>query len=100
MKSQTIPGRVLASHVGQEFEDYIQQEILKPLGMGNTGFNYTEEVVSQMAVGYSFDGSPAPLSDIGNFTQHYHRSHYNRMASTCRTDVLQRKRYFGLINSH
>jgi CubicO group peptidase (beta-lactamase class C family) len=58
-------GRILAEFIEQEFEDYVQSNILDPLGMTNTGFTFTEEVQSKMAVGYNADGSVADLIDLG-----------------------------------
>ena len=33
------------THGSMQFEDYVQQFILQPLGMTNTGFEYTQEYV-------------------------------------------------------
>lgn len=38
--------------------------ILDPLGMKNSGFNYTSDVLARMAVGYYF-GQPAPFLNVG-----------------------------------
>ena len=47
------------------YEDYINQTILAPLGMVNTGFTFTDRVISQLATGYDVNGSPVPLYDLG-----------------------------------
>ncbi|ELR13741.1 betalactamase [Acanthamoeba castellanii str. Neff] len=59
-------GRLLEELVGESFESYVEKNILQSLNMTNTGFTFTPEVKSKMAVGY-FDGTdqPAPLYDLG-----------------------------------
>jgi CubicO group peptidase (beta-lactamase class C family) len=37
------------------YEDAVAKAILAPLGMANSGFNYTSDVVSRMAVGYTIN---------------------------------------------
>ncbi|CAI8016876.1 Putative beta-lactamase-like 1 [Geodia barretti] len=61
-------GRCLVSHFFPEtsYEDYLQENILRPLGMSGTGFNYSHTSVGdRLATGYESDGSEEPLYDIG-----------------------------------
>jgi CubicO group peptidase (beta-lactamase class C family) len=61
-------GRCLVPHFFPEtsYEDYIQENILRPLGMSATGFNYSHTSVGDhLATGYESDGSEEPLYDIG-----------------------------------
>lgn len=58
-------GRILETVVGTTFEKYVQEKILNPLGMTSTGFDFTPEVLSRMAVGYEQDGSVAPIFNMG-----------------------------------
>jgi CubicO group peptidase (beta-lactamase class C family) len=58
-------GRLLEDTVLQTFEEYTLQKIASPVGMVNTGFNYTAEVVRQMAISYAPDGSTIPLYNFG-----------------------------------
>lgn len=51
--------------VGQKFEDYTKQTILNPLGMWSTGFEFTADVVTKMATGYTPDGNIAQLYNLG-----------------------------------
>ncbi len=44
---------------------FFQSAILEPLGMSNTGFVFTPDVVSRIAVGYPAAGGVAPLNDLG-----------------------------------
>jgi len=60
-------GRILEDIEGVDvvFEEFVQTNILNPLSMGSTGFNYTEEVLERLAVGYNPDGSIAPIVELG-----------------------------------
>eukprot|EP01116_Phalansterium_solitarium_P014939 TRINITY_DN3286_c0_g1_i1.p1 TRINITY_DN3286_c0_g1~~TRINITY_DN3286_c0_g1_i1.p1 ORF type:complete len:502 (-),score=146.34 TRINITY_DN3286_c0_g1_i1:116-1621(-) len=59
-------GNILAEFVAeQRFEDYVGDNILEPLGMLSSGFEFTDDVISRMAVGYNPDGSVAELIDLG-----------------------------------
>jgi len=57
-------GNVLAGTVGMSFEEYVQQEILKPLDMVDTGFVYSETILKRMAKAYSNE-SEIPMYDMG-----------------------------------
>ena len=46
--------------ISQSFESFADETILAPLGMKNTGYNYTDDVINNMAQGYPF-----PLLDLG-----------------------------------
>jgi CubicO group peptidase (beta-lactamase class C family) len=46
--------------LGETFEDYVQEAILDPLGMSNSGFTFTPEVIANLAKGYQTD-----LIDLG-----------------------------------
>lgn len=50
---------------GQSWEDYVEKEILAPLGMKDSGTRMPPKSSTQMAVGYLWDGSVAgiPFSD-------------------------------------
>ena len=52
-----ILGAVIEAVSGQSYPDYIQDNILKPLGMKNTGIKYADEIVENRACGY--EKSPA-----------------------------------------
>jgi len=56
----SLLGHVLEEIAGVKYEDYIQENILDPLGMTNTGFNFTQEIIDKMAVGYDTNGEPDP----------------------------------------
>ena len=47
-----ILGAVIEAVSGQSYSDYIQENIMKPLGMTDTGINYLDEVIENRAVGY------------------------------------------------
>lgn len=46
-------GRVIEKIVGMTYEQYVEEYILKPLNLQNTGFEYTTGVLDEMATGYS-----------------------------------------------
>ncbi|XP_065903484.1 putative beta-lactamase-like 1 isoform X2 [Dysidea avara] len=47
------------------YENYVEKNILEPLNMASTGFDYTDSVKSRMATGYNTDGSEDPLLNLG-----------------------------------
>jgi CubicO group peptidase (beta-lactamase class C family) len=47
--------RTLENVIEMRYEDWIQQEVLNPLQLTNTGFTFTPEVISKMAVGYKYE---------------------------------------------
>jgi len=47
-----ILGAVIEAVSGQSYSDYIQDNIMKPLGMNNTGINYLDEIIENRACGY------------------------------------------------
>ncbi|HEY5730757.1 MAG TPA: serine hydrolase domain-containing protein, partial [Anaerolineales bacterium] len=46
-----VLGAIIESVSGQSYEDYIQGQVLKPLGMTNTGFIYTPQMYGKAAAG-------------------------------------------------
>eukprot|EP01116_Phalansterium_solitarium_P020076 TRINITY_DN5816_c0_g1_i3.p1 TRINITY_DN5816_c0_g1~~TRINITY_DN5816_c0_g1_i3.p1 ORF type:complete len:540 (-),score=183.39 TRINITY_DN5816_c0_g1_i3:529-2148(-) len=60
-------GHTLEAVVGEPYADYVVANVLKPLGMTSSGFDYTPDVVARMATGYinSLPNAPAPLYDLG-----------------------------------
>lgn len=44
----------------QSFEEYVQEHIFAPLGMGNSGFRVTSEATTNMATGYLPGGQAMP----------------------------------------
>ena len=62
-----ILGEVVAPVCGGAadcFPYLVEKYITGPLGMKDTGFNYTPGVLSRLAVGYLADGSAAPFADL------------------------------------
>ncbi|KAJ7998639.1 hypothetical protein DPEC_G00206970 [Dallia pectoralis] len=51
--------------VGLDYQRWINDNILDRLGMEDTGFDITQGIQSQMAVGVYSSGQPAPLYDLG-----------------------------------
>lgn len=59
-------GRLLTENVlNQTFESWTQENIIKPLGMVNTGFEITTEVEKNMAFPYLPGGKRMPFMNIG-----------------------------------
>ncbi|RKD89271.1 serine hydrolase domain-containing protein [Halopiger aswanensis] len=46
---------------GREYETFMREEILEPLGMDDATFTWDEEVASDIATGYYLDGGRAPV---------------------------------------
>lgn len=51
-------GAIIEQVTGEPYEKVIKENILTPLGMGNTGFDHNEEIITKRASGYdkSLDG--------------------------------------------
>ena len=47
-----ILGAVIEAVTGQSYPDYLQEKILEPCGMKDTGIHYLEEIIKNRAVGY------------------------------------------------
>ncbi|XP_020631649.1 putative beta-lactamase-like 1 [Orbicella faveolata] len=60
-------GRLLTENLLQNetFESWTRENILKPLGMVNTGFEITDEVKKNMAYPYLCGGKRTPFMEIG-----------------------------------
>jgi D-alanyl-D-alanine-carboxypeptidase/D-alanyl-D-alanine-endopeptidase len=50
-----ILGRIVTNASGRPFEDYIQAEIMRPLGMASTGYDYTKAPQERRALGYRWE---------------------------------------------
>lgn len=46
---------------GRDFSEYMEQEILIPLGMTHSSFNWSESFDRAVPVGYTLNGKPAPV---------------------------------------
>ena len=55
-------GNIMADYFGIKWKDYINEYILKPLNMTQSGNDYTSNVKQQLCIGY-IDGYPAPLTN-------------------------------------
>ncbi len=45
---------------GRDFAEYMQSEVLNPLGMNASGFDWNESLVSLVPNGYELNGAPVP----------------------------------------
>ncbi|MBV9932283.1 MAG: beta-lactamase family protein [Alphaproteobacteria bacterium] len=50
-----ILGRIVANVSGRPFDDYIRAEIMRPLGMASTGYDYTKAPHERRALGYRWE---------------------------------------------
>ena len=50
-------GRIIGNVSGRPYKDYIEQEILRPLGMGSTGYEIAESPLERRAIGYRREGN-------------------------------------------
>lgn len=60
----TLAGYLVEAISGMPFEDYVHQNILKPLGMNKSSFHLRKELIPQVATGYLFENKkhvPAPF---------------------------------------
>jgi D-alanyl-D-alanine-carboxypeptidase/D-alanyl-D-alanine-endopeptidase len=48
-------GRIVTNASGRPFEDYIQQEIMRPLGMTSTGYDIFSSPQARRAIGYRWE---------------------------------------------
>ncbi|WP_313168231.1 serine hydrolase domain-containing protein [Massilia oculi] len=48
-------GKVVSKASGMRFQDYVTREILRPLGMHNTRWEYTQAKPGKLALGYRWD---------------------------------------------
>jgi CubicO group peptidase (beta-lactamase class C family) len=49
-------GRVIEKVSGKSYEEYLNENILKPAGMTHTAYDHAADVVQERASGYRFDG--------------------------------------------
>ncbi|XP_072553376.1 putative beta-lactamase-like 1 [Salminus brasiliensis] len=62
----SLLAHVLAEKVaGTDYQSWLTENILQPLGMEDTSFDITSDTESQMAVGVYSSGQPVPLYDLG-----------------------------------
>ncbi|XP_005317629.2 putative beta-lactamase-like 1 isoform X2 [Ictidomys tridecemlineatus] len=62
----SLLAHVLAAHTPQgDYQRWISENVLEPLGMGDTGFDLTPSVRARLAAGFYGSGRPAPLYDLG-----------------------------------
>lgn len=55
--SMVILGAIIEAITGQNYHDFINKNIFRPLGMYNTDFQYLEEIVENRAIGYEKSSS-------------------------------------------
>ncbi|XP_042607091.1 putative beta-lactamase-like 1 [Cyprinus carpio] len=48
-----------------DYQQWVSENILQPLGMEDTGFEITSQIEKRMAIGVYSSGYPAPLYDLG-----------------------------------
>jgi CubicO group peptidase (beta-lactamase class C family) len=48
-------GRIITNTSGRPYKDYIEQTIMRPLGMTATGYDYTEAPAEKRALGYRWE---------------------------------------------
>ncbi|XDV45936.1 hypothetical protein PO909_013938 [Leuciscus waleckii] len=62
----SLLAHVMAEKVaGMDYQRWVSENILQPLGMEDTGFEITPQIEDQMAIGVYSSGRPAPLYDLG-----------------------------------
>ncbi|XP_021017317.1 putative beta-lactamase-like 1 [Mus caroli] len=62
----SLLAHVLAAHRAQgDYERWVSEQVLEPLGMSDTGFALTGAVRARLAAGFYGSGRSAPLYDLG-----------------------------------
>ncbi|XP_007933881.2 putative beta-lactamase-like 1 [Orycteropus afer afer] len=62
----SLLAHVLAAHTAQgNYQRWVVENLLEPLGMADTGFDLTPSVRVRLAAGFYGSGRPAPLYDLG-----------------------------------
>jgi len=57
-------GKVVSKASGMRFQDYVTQEILRPLGMHDTRWEYTQASPGKLALGYRWDRDHSEVEPI------------------------------------
>ncbi|KAM9685142.1 putative beta-lactamase-like 1 [Trichechus inunguis] len=62
----SLLAHVLAAHTAQgDYQRWVSENLLEPLGMADTGFDLTPSVRVRLAAGFYSSGRQAPLYDLG-----------------------------------
>ncbi|MDZ7716361.1 MAG: serine hydrolase domain-containing protein [Balneolaceae bacterium] len=59
-----VAGYIIEKITGQKYEKYLKEEILKPIGMSQSSFLYTDSVESQLVLGYQGYYDPVEYQHI------------------------------------
>jgi len=62
----TIAGHAIEQATGERWDQYLQREIMAPLGMPTAGFRRTPEHADRLATGHSRPGEPAVFRPIAH----------------------------------
>jgi CubicO group peptidase (beta-lactamase class C family) len=82
-------GMIIESVSGVSYEAFIRNEILEPLGLFNTGFDYFEDIAGELITGYLSSGPEIPIND-----KWYYGYAAIGMSSTMEDLFLWMKAYF------
>ena len=56
----TLAQLIVEEVTGESFEDYLREAVLRPLGMSNSDFHLSEELMSRSSLAYDERGMPTP----------------------------------------
>jgi CubicO group peptidase (beta-lactamase class C family) len=56
-------GMIIQKVTGDRFEDYVEKEVFKPLGLNNSFFNYTMKMALHMSKGHNGDAETSRVDD-------------------------------------
>lgn len=85
-------GRVIEKVAGKSYDDYVEENILRPAGMANTAYDYNTPLKKGRASGYAFDGET-----IVNTKQEDVR--WNHSAGALSSTVDDMLRFDGMLAS-
>jgi CubicO group peptidase (beta-lactamase class C family) len=61
-------GRVIEKASGVSYEQYINENIIKPVGLENTAYDHVQPILKNRANGYVFDGDHLVNADMGDMS--------------------------------
>ena len=87
-------GHAASLVAGQKYEDYVQQHILRPLEMNDSGFELTDEMQANMATGHELEPGSYPKTLVA--VPHSHHDNLMVAAGGLRSCVNDMARFISL----
>lgn len=68
--SHDVLARVVEVVAGQPFGDFVRENIFEPIGMKNSYYHLTDDLIPRMAAQYRFDATLGKAVDVGLHNEH------------------------------